>query len=181
MKNVLENTKCLVIGAMEKDREGGKATREYMAKELKTCGITLWDHYDNTIITDTNEGDDTLFDQMEKAREERDYDKLASFKTIRFNDLSLIDRCDFVICTIDMDKLSCGTWEELFWANRCKKPIFVHCVQSKQMMPYWMFWTLEHKYFYNSLDDVLDLLFKINSGEVEIDSSRWKLLKPEFR
>jgi hypothetical protein len=44
-----------------------------------------------------------------------------------------------------------------------------------------MFGTLPYKYFYESMKDVVDMLFKIDSGETEIDSSRWRLLKDGYR
>jgi hypothetical protein len=181
MKDRLNGCKALFIGAMEKDREGGASIREYVKKEMKGVGVTLWDHYANPIMNDATEGDDELFEQLLQLREERDYDGIAAHKQIRMNDLALIDRADFIICQIDMEKLSCGTWEELFTANRRKAPIFIHAVQGKHNLPFWMFWTLPHKYFYNDLDDIIDTLYKINAGDVEIDSDRWKLLKPEFR
>ena len=37
------------------------------------------------------------------------------------------------------------------------------------------------KYIYDSIDDVLEMLSDIHSGVIKIDSSRWRLLKKEFR
>lgn len=178
---ILNNTRCLAIGAMEKDRSGGLAYRKLVRDELEPLGIKCWDHYDAPIKCDISEGDHELFTKFKQLRENGDFEELAKYKQIRHNDLALIDKCDFVICQLDMEALSCGTYEECFLANRHKKPIFVYCVQGKKAIPFWMWWTLPVKYFYNDLGEIIEMLKKIDSGKVAIDSNRWKILKPDCR
>ena len=36
-------------------------------------------------------------------------------------------------------------------------------------------------YIYNSLDEIIEMLYAIDGGDKEIDSDRWRLLKREFR
>ena len=38
-----------------------------------------------------------------------------------------------------------------------------------------------HKYIYDSVDDIMDMIVKIDNGEKEIDSDRWRLLKKCYR
>jgi hypothetical protein len=40
---------------------------------------------------------------------------------------------------------------------------------------------LKHKYIYDSIEDALTMVKKIDSGEVIIDSPTWRLLKKEYR
>ena len=40
---------------------------------------------------------------------------------------------------------------------------------------------MPHNYFYNDIDEVLDMIRKIDSGEKKIDSDRWRLLRKELR
>lgn len=177
---VLYKTKCLVIGPMEKLRDGGKNVRKYVSEQLSPLGITVWNHYDNPIIGH-DEGDEEIFNNLIKWREEGKYDELAKYKYIRHDDLCLIDKADIVIMHFDSNHLSCGTWEEVFLANRSKKPIFVFSEQGVKKLPIWLFWTLPHKYFYNSVDEVISELRLINSGDKPIDSDRWKLLQKKYR
>jgi len=38
-----------------------------------------------------------------------------------------------------------------------------------------------HKYIYNSLDEIVEMLYAIDNGDKKIDSERWRLLKKEYR
>ena len=38
-----------------------------------------------------------------------------------------------------------------------------------------------HKYIYNTVEEIVDMLYAIDNGEKEIDSDRWRLLRKEFR
>jgi len=181
-RRILNGTRGLYIGAMEKNREGGFKSRTHVVEALMSIGVTVWNHYNNPIRSDSDEGDAEMFERFEQWREEENYEAIHECgKPIRNKDLALIDKCDFVICELDMEKLSCGTWEELFLANRHKKPVFVFCKQGKKAIPLWMWWTLPINYFYNNLEEVIDTLKKIDTGDIVIDNDRWKLLRPEFR
>jgi hypothetical protein len=176
----LYKTKGLVIGPMESARQEGSSIREYVSEKLSPLGITIWNHYENPIIGH-DEGDEEVFENLVKWREAGMYEEIEKYKYIRKDDLSLVDKADFVIMHYNKDKLSCGTWEEVFHANKIKKPIMVFSDQGVKSLPMWMFWTLPHRYFYNSIDEVLMEIMKINSGIKPMDSDRWKLLKMEYR
>lgn len=178
---ILYNTRCLTIGPMEKDRDGGLSLRKKVQDELSPLGIKCWNHYNAPIHCSISEGDHELFSKLKSFRENGQFEEIAKFKQIRHNDLALIDKCDFVICQLDMDVLSCGTWEELFLANRHKKPILIYCEQGKKAIPLWMWWTLPVHYFYNSVDEIITMIKNIDDGTIVIDSDRWKLLTEENR
>lgn len=178
---ILKNTRAIVIGSMEKSRIAGNDLRNYVEERLRPMGIRVWNHYKSPIECSISEGDAALFKKLNDLRDDGDFEGISKYKQIRHNDLALIDKCDFVICELNMETLSCGTWEELFLANRHKKPIFIYSPQGKKAIPLWMWWTLPVNYFYDDLEQILDMIYKIHIGEVVIDSDRWKLLKPEFR
>lgn len=177
---ILDKTKTVVIGPMEEDISSGKKDRLKIKSGLDEMGITLFDHYDRPFVDIVEEDEDTHYDMI-KMREEGRFDELADLKAIRLQDLALIDMCDFVICYFKEKTFSTGTLEELFTANKMKKPIFFIWGEGKKKCPFWMFWTIPHKYIYSSIEEVMEMLNKIDSGEIEIDSSRWRLLKPEYR
>ena len=52
---------------------------------------------------------------------------------------------------------------------------------GKAKTPLWMLGMLPHKYIYNSVDEILDMLYAIDSGSKPIDSDRWRLLRKEYR
>ena len=142
--------------------------------------VKLFDHYKQPFLMDVNEDEET-HDELRRALNEGEFEKVEAYKEIRSYDLSLIDRSDFIIFVYDPDVVTCGSWEEFFTANRMKKPIFFVNVKGKQRTPMWVFWTISHKYVYESTEAVLSKLREINSGDIPIDSERWKLLRECFR
>jgi hypothetical protein len=93
----------------------------------------------------------------------------------------LVDRSDFIIAYINPKTPTFGTMEELVTAVKMKRPTFIAIAGSKKKTPLWLLGMFPHKYIYDSMDDILDMVIKIDSGEKEIDSDRWRLLKKEFR
>ena len=100
---------------------------------------------------------------------------------IRNYDLNLVDRSDFIIAHLLPDVASWGSAEELVTAVRMKKPIFISMEGGKSKTPLWILGMLPHNYIYDSIDEVLDMVKKIDSGEKNIDSDRWRLLRKELR
>ena len=178
MSNILYKTTCTVIGAMQ--YANGRSIREYLTEKLSKYGVTVYDHYHKPFVHAVEE-DELVRGQFKEWLETEQYDKLSDKKNIRTFDLKLIDISDFIIFVFDPDVLTCGSWEEFFWANRMKKPIFFVNVKGKKRTPFWIFWTIPHKYIYSSVEDALKRIEEIDNGSHPIDNERWKLLKMEYR
>ena len=176
--NLLAETRCTVIGHMQ--YANGRDIREHINQQITSMNIKLFDHYKQPFLMDVNEDEET-HDELRLALKNGEYDKVEAYKEIRSYDLSLIDRSDFVIFVYDPDVVTCGSWEEFFTANRMKKPIFFVNVRGKSATPMWVFWTMPHKYIYNSVEEVIEKLQKIDQGKIPIDSERWKLLNKIYR
>lgn len=180
-KNILNGTRCYLVGAIENAADGGTGWRDFVKERLDPMGIKVFDPCDKPFVKDLSET--TEMQQLVKQlRRDGDYDRLAKvMKEIRIYDLKLVDISDFIFCYLDATVLSCGSWEELFVANRSKKPCFFVYRQGISQVPSWMFGTLPHKYFYGSLTEAIETIQNIDNGTKEIDNERWKLLRPEFR
>ena len=94
-------------------------------------------------------------------------------KNIRAVDLRLVDISDFVIVNLDLNVHPCGTLEEIFWANRQKKPIIIHMVQGKQQTPDWLFGTIPHQMIFSNWDEIKSYLSYINLSENIDNHKRW--------
>ena len=94
-------------------------------------------------------------------------------KIIRSVDLRLVDISDLLIVNLDLDIHPCGTYEEIFWANRQKKPIIIHMVQGKEHAPDWLFGTVPHQMIYSDWNDIYGYLEHINSSENINTHNRW--------
>ena len=159
----------------------GRDIREELSKKLDEMGIIMWNHYKKPFITEFDESEEAMKQRTELLKNE-EYDKIIEFSPIRTYDLALMDKADFVIFVYDPDIVTCGSWEEFFTANRIKRPIFFINTKGKKRTPLWVFWTLKnHHYIYNSVNECVNMIQKINSGEISLDSDRWRLFQIEHR
>ena len=179
IKNLLNKTHCVCIGNIQQG--DGRSFREYISKKLKEMGIIMWNHYKKPFITEFDESEEAIKYRIELLNNE-EYDKVIEFSPIRSYDLALMDKSDFIIFVYDPDVFTCGSWEEFFTANRIKRPIFFVNIKGKKHTPLWVFWTLKnHHYIYSSIEECLEMIKKINSGEIPLDSDRWRLMAEEYR
>lgn len=182
--NKLYRTKCYLIGPIEKSPDSGVGWRRYIASKLESIGIIVYDPCNKPFEADNSLLDETPFfqDKVKALRSDGRYDELSKIiREVRIYDLRLVDLADFIIFNYDPDVQTCGSWEEFFVSNSSKKVIFFICDKGMDRVPTWVFGVIPHKFIYKSITEVVDMLKSINSGEKEIDSDRWKLLKKEFR
>ena len=179
MKNLLENTKTYLVGHMQ--YLSGRDWRQEVMDSLFALGITCFNPYTKPFIKDVEE-DEASRQEMETWMKTKQYDRVTDrMKTVRSYDLNLVDRSDFIIAHLVPEVASWGSAEEIVTAVRMKKPIFVSMEGGKQKTPLWMLGMFPHKYIYNSLDEIVEMLYAIDSGQKEIDSDRWRLLRKEYR
>jgi len=178
--NLLNKTRVYLIGGMQNFQNGDSWRRE-IKQELQEMNITCFDPYIKPFINEIKEDHDArklLLEWMENE----EYSKVEErMKAVRSDDLRLCDISDFGIAYIHPKIASWGSAEEIFWMNRLKKPIFIIVEGGKKQIPLWLLGMLPHKYFYNSVDEVVAVLKNINCGEKPMDSSRFRLLKEDCR
>ena len=179
MLNVLEGTKTYLVGHMQ--YLSGRNWREETSNSLKALKITCFDPYKKPFLRDVEE-DESSRQEMESWMATKQYDRVTDrMKTVRAYDLNLVDRSDFIIAHLVPDVASWGSAEEIVTAVRMKKPVFISMEGGKEKTPLWMLGMFPHKYIYNSLDEIIKMLYSIDSGTKKIDSDRWRLLKKEYR
>ena len=179
MSNLLYRTKTYLVGHMQ--YLSGRDWRSEVTEKLSPLGVTCFNPYDKPFIKDVNE-DDEARENMKVWMKTKQYDRVTDrMKTVRSYDLNLVDRSDFIIGHLVPDVASWGSAEEIVTAVRMKKPIFVSMEGGKCKTPLWMLGMFPHKYIYNSLDEVVEMLYAIDSGDKDIDSDRWRLLRKEYR
>lgn len=177
--NLLENTKTYLVGHMQ--YLSGRNWREEITEKLNKLNITCFDPYKKPFMKDVEEDEASRL-EMETWMKTKQYDRVTErMKTVRSYDLNLVDRSDFIIAHLVPNVASWGSAEEIVTAVRMKKPIFISMEGGKAKTPLWMLGMLPHKYIYNSLDEVVDMLYAIDNGNKSIDSDRWRLLQKQFR
>ena len=179
MSNLLHKTKTYLVGHMQ--YLSGRDWREEVTEKLQPLGITCFDPYKKPFMKDVEE-DEASRVEMETWMKTKQYDRVGErMKIVRSYDLNLVDRSDFIIAHLVPDVASWGSAEEIVTAIRMKKPTFISMEGGKAKTPLWLLGMLPHKYIYNSLDEVVEMLYAIDNGIKPIDSDRWRLLRKEYR
>jgi hypothetical protein len=176
---LLNKTKTYLVGHMQ--YLSGRDWRADVTEALEPLGITCFNPYKKPFMKDVEE-DEGSRQEMETWMKTKQYDRVTTrMKTVRSYDLNLVDRSDFIIAHLVPDVASWGSAEEIVTAVRMKKPVFVSMEGGKAKTPLWMLGMFPHKYIYNNIDEIVEMLRAINNGEKEIDSDRWRLLREDFR
>lgn len=172
MNNRLKNQRVYLAGAMDRVPDRGNGWRDNITPFLEEIGVVVFNPIKKPTIL--GQEDDTTHKLKLQLKSKENYDELSSLmKTIRSVDLRLVDISDFLIVNLDLDVHPCGTYEEIFWANRQKKPIIIHMVQGKQNTPDWLFGTVPHTMIFSSWDQIKSYLNFIDTS-ANIDSyNRW--------
>ena len=179
MKNILEKTRTYLVGHMQ--YTSGRNWREYVEDELQKLNIITFNPYRKPFVKDVEE-DEGARQKMSDDMGNKYYNDVAErMRVVRNYDLNLVDRSDFIIAHIVPEVASWGSAEELVTAVRAKKPIFISMDGGKKKTPLWIMGMLPHHYIYNSIEEVLDMIYQINDGKKAIDSDRWRLLRKELR
>ena len=179
MENLLEKTRTYLVGHMQ--YASGRNWREYAEEELTPLGIQIFNPYKKPFVKDVNEDEEERL-SVAHCMEHGYYNDVAErMKLIRSYDLNLVDRSDFIIAHLLPEVASWGSAEEIVTAVRMKKPIFISMEGGKEKTPLWMMGMLPHHYIYDSVEEVVHMIKKIDDGSKKIDSDRWRLLRKELR
>lgn len=173
MNNRLKGQRVYLAGAMDRVKDRGAGWRAKITPFLENMGVIVFNPLNKPGTMGLE--DDEAYKTKKEFKEKKDYDSLSNLmKTIRSIDLRLVDISDFIIVNLDLNTHPCGTLEEIFLANRSKKPIIVHIEQGKQNAPDWLFGTMPHKMFFSNWDEVESYLNHINLDENINDENRWR-------
>lgn len=170
--NRLKNQRVYLAGAMDRVPDRGNGWRDNITPFIESLGIVVFNPIKKPTVI--GQEDETTHRHKVKLKIEKKYDELSHLmKTIRSVDLRLVDISDFLIVNLDLDIHPCGTYEEIFWANRQKKPILIHMVQGKQNAPDWLFGTIPHEMIFSSWDSIKEYLVHVNESETLDNYNRW--------
>jgi len=168
----LTQARCYLAGAMDRVKDGGVGWRLDIQSTLDDLGIHWLDPCRKPIDIGLEDEESRRLRHAAKMRGDFDY-VAKEMRTIRCVDLRMTDVADIVILNLDIDVHACGTYEELFWTNRQKKPILVHVEQGKQNAPDWLFGTIPHQHIFSTWDELADYVRRVASGEVDETFGRW--------
>lgn len=170
--NRLAHNRGYLCGAMDRVKDGGIEWRQSIQSELIDLKILWLDPTNKPIDIGVEDLENREYRRLCKAR--GDFEAVqAEMKQIRPVDLRMVDICDFLIVNIDLDVHACGTYEELSWGNRCKKPCLVRVMQGKHEAPDWLYGMLPHQLIFSTWDEVLTYLRHIAHADHVDHLKRW--------
>jgi len=171
--NRLAFNRGYLCGAMDRAKDGGVGWREYLKSALVDLKILWLDPTDKPIDIGVEDLENRQHRHLLKER--GDFDAVCGeMKQIRSIDLRMVDIADFMVVNLDLDVHACGTLEELFWANRMKKPVLVRTEQGKRNTPDWLFGTLPHQLMFSTWDEVIAYLRHVARDEHVDHLKRWR-------
>lgn len=170
--NRLKNQRAYLAGAIDRVPDRGAGWRSDITPFLTGMGVVVFNPLNKP--TEIGAEDDLTHTAKAELKESGHYDELSAImKIIRTTDLRLVDISDFLVVNLDISTHPCGTLEEIFWANRQKKPIIVHIEQGKSQAPDWLFGTIPHEMIFSTWEEIMVYLKAVDSSETVDLKSRW--------
>lgn len=170
--NRLKGSKVYLCGAIDRVKDGGVGWRNDLKPFLHKHGMIDYDPCDKP--TEKGVEDTEIRKEIERLKSIGAYRTIRdTYGDIRHIDLRMVDETKFLIVNLDIEHHACGTYEELFWANRCKKPVLVHVEQGKNAAPNWLFFALPHEFIFDDWDNLKEYVRHIDEDEKIDDLGRW--------
>lgn len=180
IKSKLFGHRVYLAGAMDRVSDRGRGWRDSITPMLKALGLSIINPLNKPTETGLENKETAKYKSKLKAN--KNYDELSRImKEIRAVDLRMVDISDFLIVNLDIATHPCGTYEEIFWANRQKKPILIKMMQGKEHTPDWIFGTVPHKFIFDSWNDMFYYIKRINTGMDAETLNRWCFLNYESK
>lgn len=171
--NRLKFARCYLCGAMDRAKDAGIGWRREIRWGMNHLGVQWLDPTRKPIDVGV-ESDESRAHRRE-CKQQGDLASVSEeMNPIRRVDLRMVDVSDFLIVNLDLDIHACGTYEEIFLANRQKKPVLIHVEQGRNNVPDWLLATFPEEYIFDSWSDLKDYLDKVDGDTEWVDTQgRW--------
>jgi hypothetical protein len=171
-RNRLAYTRGYLCGAMDRVQDGGIGWRKDIQRVFKNYKIQWMDPSNKPIDIGIEDLENRAY--RRKCKEAGRYDMVQTdMKIIRCVDLRMVDISDFIVVNLDTSVHACGTYEELTWANRGKKPIIIRVEQGKSDCPDWILGTIPHEMIFSTWAEVYSYLKHVARDDYFETFRRW--------
>lgn len=175
----LDEAIVYLSGPIDKAKDLGRGWRKDFISKVPHLGMQIIDPCNKPAsFVHEVKGDVRTVTAM---RDKKQWVELQQFvKKFRREDLRFTDVSDFLVVYIDPDVPSYGTLDELFTAEDQKKPCFCVVKGGIDKLPTWLFGVFRLEEVFATVDECIEHLNKIDSGEIEMDR-RWVLFRRQLR
>lgn len=164
--NKLWGMRVYLCGSIDCCKDRGIGWRQNITPFLENIGCVVLDPTDKPISLIQEQPED-IERRKELKRKGLYNDLQKEMKLLRCVDLRCVDLSDILIVYLDLDVAARGTYEEMDWANRCKKPILVVVKQGKDKLNDWNFGVIPHEHIFGSFDELKQYMLDIDKGKDE--------------
>jgi hypothetical protein len=176
--NKLKGAICYLSGPMEDAKDMGVEWRRKIIKLFKENGVYI------ACIDPTNKPVEDKFEEdvtrNKRLKEQESWDELVAYvKAFRRKDLRFVDLSDFIIALVDPKIHLCGTYNEIFEAERQKKPRFAIIDGGLKNLPSWLFAVFPLSCIFSSVEECVEHIRKLNSGELPLNDN-WVLIREKL-
>jgi len=170
--NRLALNRGYLCGAMDRVADGGIGWRQRLVRDLRALKVLWLDPTRKPINIGLEDLENRALRQAAKRAGDFEFVR-EQMKQIRPVDLRMVDICDFVIVNLDLRVHATGSYEELYWANRMKKPVLVRVEQGVKHTPDWLFGVLPIEFFFSTWAEVKAYLRHIAHSPTIDTLGRW--------
>lgn len=170
----LKYSRVYLSGPMDKAADHGVGWRKRFIEQTKHLGLGIIDPTNKPIPCTSELGNER--ETMLILREQGRWAELRDFvKRFRREDLRFTDIADFLVVGIDPNIHTVGTYDEVFTAERQKKPLLCIIEGGKKVLPFWNFAVFRPNEIFESVEECVGYLDGIDNGSIPIDD-RWVLI-----
>ncbi len=180
-RGVLYGSKVYTIGNLQAESyEFAKGWRDEFKRAMDLMGVITMSPLDEVFVNFKFESKgfrELMYECLEKG----DHDTVhKEFQSIRRRDLAMVDHSQFIVGILNPAIPTFGTIEELSFATRANKPIFLVIHGGRKRVPLWVQGMVKPECIYEKLDYVIGDLHKINAGLTPISNEKWRIFKHEY-
>jgi len=175
--NRLKGLACYLSGPIDFAENLGADWRDLITPFLEDMNVKVFDPLKHC-YWGTDEIDDVKRPLMKKYAEEgKFYELREEMKDVNHWDLRSVDLSSFIIVNYDNSVHMCGTYEEIFQANRQCKPVLLVSSCPLNKISSWMYGRFPPDHMFQGWEELKNYLEKINSNPLypftEADRKRW--------
>lgn len=175
--NKLKGHCAFLSGPIDRCPNGGRLWRIEITKFLNSMEIGALNPCSKPIINEKYDEDDDFVNKVNKLKHNGYYEELRKvMKNIVRADLSLVDRCDFLIAHINSEIPMCGTFSEIHQATLERKPVIIHSEHGLKTIPNWLYGLCNHQLFFSSWDEVKNYIKMVAYNDIDDMDGKWKFL-----
>lgn len=178
---ILDGTVMYLAGSMEKALDGGVSFREKIKEECKNSGLKI-KFLDPTRKISPKLAGDVVQEKttIQNLKKKKDWAGLQSLmKRIVREDLRSVSLSDALILYVDKTFIFGSVHELVFATELEQKPVLVIAACGKEAAPSWLFGIVNPNNIFSSIEECVEYLCKLNSGEAYL-GIKWILFRKEL-